>query len=141
MDTIGTMCSDIIKNTNSANIIKILKKWFNILGFPKTIRSDWGPQFRTESDTFCNDNNIIHELSSPYNPSSNGLVEQAFKTAKHLIKKVRLKILIFKKLYRCGDASPKRMASRQQKCSSAGDNDLCYQHCSSITSQLCCPKL
>ena len=34
------MCSDIIKNTNSANIIKILNNWFNILGFPKTIRSD-----------------------------------------------------------------------------------------------------
>ena len=79
------MCSDIIKNTNCANIIIILKNWFNILRFPKTIRSDGGPQFRTEFDTFCNKNNIIHELSSPYNPSSNGLAEQAVKTAKQLL--------------------------------------------------------
>ena len=101
MDTIGTdlfshagkdyliagyiMSSDIIKNTNSANIIKILNNWLNILGFPKTIRSDGGPQFRTEFDKFCKSYNIIHELSSPYNPRSNGLAEQAVKTAKHLL--------------------------------------------------------
>ena len=79
------MCSDILKNTNSANIIKTLNNWFNILGFPKTIRSDGGPQFRTEFDEFCKNYNIIHELSSPYNPKSNGLAEQAVKTAKHLL--------------------------------------------------------
>ena len=79
------MCSDNITITNSANIIKILTNWFNILGFPKIIRSDGGPQFRSEFDVFCNDNNIKHELLSPYNPSSNGLAEQAVKTAKHLL--------------------------------------------------------
>ena len=79
------MCSDIIKNTSCANIIKILNNWFNILGFPKTIRSDWGLQFRSEFNAFCRTNNVIHELSSPYNPSSNGLAEQAVKTAKHLL--------------------------------------------------------
>ena len=64
------LCSEHIPNTNSANIIKILSKWFNILGFPKILRSDGGPQLRSEFDTFCNNNTIKHELSSPYNPSS-----------------------------------------------------------------------
>ena len=41
------MCSENITNTNSANIIKILTNWFNIPGFPKIIRSQWGPQFRS----------------------------------------------------------------------------------------------
>ena len=67
------------------NIIKILNNWFNILGFPKTIRSDGGLQFRTEFNTFCKNDNIIHELSSPYITSLNGLAEQAVKTAKHLL--------------------------------------------------------
>ena len=79
------LCSEKLTNTNSANIIKTLNNWFNILGFPKTIRSDGGPQFRSEFDEFCKNNNINHELSSPYNPSSNGLAEQAVKTAKHLL--------------------------------------------------------
>ena len=79
------MCSDTIKNTSSVNFIKTLNNWFNILGFPKTIRSDGGPQFRSEFNAFCKNNNIIHELSSPYNPSSNGLAEHSVKTAKHLL--------------------------------------------------------
>ena len=59
-----------------------------------------GRHFFSEFDAFCNNNNIKHELSSPYNPSSNGLAEQAAKTAK--------KILTFKKLNRCGDAFLKK---------------------------------
>ena len=42
-------------------------------------------QFRHEFDKFCTDNNIIHELSSPYNPESNGLAESAMKTMMSLV--------------------------------------------------------
>ena len=49
------------------------------------IRSDGGPQFRSEFDEYCKKNSIKHELSSPYNPESNGLAESAVKNLKSII--------------------------------------------------------
>ncbi len=65
----------------------LLKHWFSKFGFPQIIRSDGGPQFRTEFSEFCKTYGIMHELSSPYNPQSNGLAESAVKSMKHLVKK------------------------------------------------------
>ena len=65
----------------------MLTDWFNILGWPESIRSDNGPQYRTEFEQFCNLNNIEHQTSSPYNPQSNGLAEAGVKNAKHLLTK------------------------------------------------------
>ena len=59
-----------------------LTNWFNILGWPEKIRTDGGPQFRSEFDNFCKSFYIHHELSSPYHPESNGLAEAAVKNAK-----------------------------------------------------------
>ena len=39
---------------------------------------------------FCNENNIVHELASAYNPKSNGLAEAAVKNVKLLMKKWRM---------------------------------------------------
>ena len=64
-----------------------LTNWFNILGWPKKIRTDGGPQFRSEFDNFCKSFYIHLELSSPYHPESNGLAEAAVKNAKNLLKK------------------------------------------------------
>ena len=68
-------------------VIGVLEDWFNILGWPSTIRSDGGPQFLGPFKAWCQDNNIIHELSSPYNPRGNGLAEAAVKNVKHLLQK------------------------------------------------------
>ncbi len=57
----------------------ILEDWFNILGWPSTIRSDGGPQFLGPFMAWCEHNNILHELSSPSNPRGNGLAEAAVK--------------------------------------------------------------
>ena len=51
------------------------------------MRSDGGPQFLGPFKAWCQDNNIIHELSSPYNPRGNGLAEAAVKNVKHLLQK------------------------------------------------------
>ena len=56
-------------------------------GWPVVIRSDGGPQFRQEFAEFCKNNSISHELSSPYNPESNGLAESAVKNLKSLVLK------------------------------------------------------
>ena len=74
-----------LHSTTTAKIIDTIQTWFYDYGWPDYIRSDGGPQFRQEFDRFCADNSIIHELSSPYNPESNGLAESAVKIMKTLV--------------------------------------------------------
>lgn len=62
--------------------------WFHKVGFPRRVKSDGGPQFRQKFSDLCTELNIIHEVSSPYNPRSNGLVEAAVKQVKGLLKKM-----------------------------------------------------
>ena len=70
----------------SANaIIRRINAWFQVFGYPETLRTDFGPQFRGEFGTFCQEHGIKHEVSSPYFPRSNGLAESAVKNMKHLI--------------------------------------------------------
>ena len=56
----------------------------NDYGWPTHIRTDGGPQFWSEFKEFCTAHGITHELSSPYNPESNGLAEAAVKSLKRL---------------------------------------------------------
>ena len=77
----------LLRSLNTDNIIAILINWFNILGWPLSIRSDGGPQFRGPFSSFCNKNNISHELAAPYNPKSNGLAEAGVKSVKCILRK------------------------------------------------------
>ena len=74
-----------LKRTDTETVTGQLSSWFAEYGWPTSIRSDGGLQFRTEFSTFCQNNGIRHELSSPYNPESNGLAEAAVKNIKTLI--------------------------------------------------------
>ena len=71
-----------LRSTTTANIIDTIQTWFYDYGWPDYIRSDEGPQ---EFDRFCADNSNNHELSSPYNPESNGLAKSAVKIMKTLV--------------------------------------------------------
>ena len=73
--------------TTTDRVTACLTSWFNEFGYPATIISDNGPQFRSEFKGFCKLNNVVHTTSSPYNPRSNGLAEAAVKQAKLLLKK------------------------------------------------------
>ena len=64
-----------------------MKNWFIMVGFPDSIRSDGGPQFRDKFRTFCETHEIRHELASEYHPESNGLAEAAVGNIKGLLKK------------------------------------------------------
>ena len=68
-------------------ILKILTSWFNLFGWPSSIRSDGGPQFHGDFSRFCEKHSIRHELSAPYDPKSNGLAEPGVKSVKNILRK------------------------------------------------------
>ena len=76
-----------LSSTSTAAVINTLKTWFNVLGWPRVIRSDCGHQFRGEFSEFCRNFRISHELSSPYNPRANGLAESKVKIVKNMLHK------------------------------------------------------
>ena len=79
-----------LASTTSAAVIKVLLHWFTDFGFPKHLRADNGPQFRSaEFRAFCREYGITLETSSPYNPRGNGLAENAVKQVKRLLKKAK----------------------------------------------------
>ena len=65
------------KSPNQMAVCNTLNNWFLDFGRPVVIRSGGGPQFRSELDAWCKKMAIKHELSSSYNPQSNGHAEQA----------------------------------------------------------------
>ena len=77
-------------NLSSITVIRNLTELFDTYGWPLSIGTDGGPQFRSEFKTFCAAHEISHELSSLYHPESNGYAESAVKDVKHLMEKVKL---------------------------------------------------
>ena len=78
-----------LRRTKTKNVIECLESIFHEYGYPTVIRSDGGPQFRSEFERYCKRMAIIKTLSSQYNPESNGHAESAVKTAKHIIIKTK----------------------------------------------------
>ena len=76
-----------LRQTKMENVAKhLLDESF---GFPLSIYSDNGPQFRRPFRDFCDSFRISNVASSPYNPASNGLAESAVKICKGLLRKMR----------------------------------------------------
>ena len=74
-----------LRRLDTKAVIQHLESWFNDFGWPTHIRTDGGPQFRSEFKQFCAAHGIQHELSSPCNPESNGLAEAAVKNLKSIV--------------------------------------------------------
>ena len=83
----GMLWCERLTGTTTEKVTKALERWFRDFGFPRVIRTDGGPQFRGPFDQWCEDLHIIHELSSPYNPRSNGHAEAGVKVAKTILEK------------------------------------------------------
>ena len=77
------------KDTTTSNTISLFRTFFRDLGVPIRLRTDGGPQFTSHDfSDFLKRWGVIHDLSSPHYPQSNGHAESAVKAVKHLIMKV-----------------------------------------------------
>ena len=83
----GYLWVDLLRKQDTKAVTDVLDKITRIFGIPLRCRTDGGPQFRGPFDNYCKNKGIIHELSSPYNPQSNGHAEASVKIAKHLLLK------------------------------------------------------
>ena len=72
---------------NTKSITTILDDWLIDMGKPVRLRSDGGPQFRSEFEDWAKKENITHELSSPNHHQSNGHAEVTVREMKHLLTK------------------------------------------------------
>ena len=104
-----------LNNLDITTITNIMEDWFIDVGKPLRIRTDGGPQFRSEFDEWCHEQGIVHELSSPDHHESNGHAESAVKAMKHLIAKTqtwkffRKALIKWRNTPRCSDDCQKPM--------------------------------
>jgi len=76
-----------LRKTDTSAVLRTIQQWFQFSGFPDRIRTDGGPQFRSDFDSFCTSHDIVHELSSAHHHESNGHAEAAVKNMKYLLQK------------------------------------------------------
>lgn len=83
----GWPCVSKMNKADSKAVTTTLADWMMDYGIPVKIRTDGGPQFRSEFDSWCATMNIDHELSAAYHPESNGHAEAGVKAMKALLEK------------------------------------------------------
>ena len=75
------------KSSSTQEVIKLMQGWFRTFGYAKRARHDDGPEFRDKFVAWLNQIGCKSEVSSAYNPASNGLAEAGVKNVKALLKK------------------------------------------------------
>ena len=77
-----------MRSTTSEKVIECLEKIFTTHGLPLSLRSDNGPQFRSEVfEQYLEDNGIEHRKTTPLWPQANGEVERQNKS---LLKRMKI---------------------------------------------------
>ena len=75
------------KSSSTQEVIKLMQGWFRTFGYAKRARHDDGPEFRDKFVAWLRQIGCKSEVSSAYNPASNGLAEAGVKNVKALLKK------------------------------------------------------
>ena len=75
------------KTSSTKEVIKMIQGWFRTFGYAKRARHDDGPEFRDKFVAWLTQVGCKSEVSSAYNPTSNGLAEAGVKNVKSLLKK------------------------------------------------------
>ena len=79
----------VLSNIHTNTIIEALCNMFSRIGFPEQILSDNGPQFKSELyEQVCRFFQIKCIKTTPYHPSSNGMVERFNGTLKNMLRKL-----------------------------------------------------
>merc|ERR1711888_247865 len=77
-----------MKRLDTNEVIKNLAHWFSQgCDFPRSLRCDSGPQFRSALNNWLEEVGVVRETSSAYNPQSNGSSEKAVQDIKACMKK------------------------------------------------------
>lgn len=78
-----------MQHATAESTITALREMFSRFGIPRTIVTDNGTQFTSETFAkFLSGNNVKHLRTAPYHPQSNGLAERAVRTIKDGLKKL-----------------------------------------------------
>ena len=72
------------KSSSTKEVIKALSGWFRTFGYAKRARHDDGPEFRDKFVAWLKQVGCRSELSSAYNPASNGLAESCVKNGQEV---------------------------------------------------------
>lgn len=56
----------------------------------KNIYSDRGDEYKTPFEDLCSTREIIHQITTPYSPESNGVAERKNRTCKYVMKAMLL---------------------------------------------------
>ena len=80
-----------MKSQSTCEVIKFIQRLQQNYGKITCVRSDGGPQFRTEFKEYLENAGIAHSPSSPYNPVSNSAAESSVRINKLLQKKTGCK--------------------------------------------------
>ena len=78
-----------VKSINGAEVALALLEWFCVIGPPKVIQSDRGPEFINEViEALCKHEGIHHRFSTACNPRANSVVEGTNNTTSSVIVKM-----------------------------------------------------
>ena len=81
-----TKVASLRASSNATNVTNVLRKYFTTFGVPEKLSSVGGPPYESNDfNTFLQNWEIHHRLSSAYFPESNGRAESAVKTIKRIL--------------------------------------------------------
>ncbi|XP_058448956.1 uncharacterized protein K02A2.6-like [Malaya genurostris] len=77
----------VVKNMTTDTTIRMCREFFSTYGLPSVFVSDNGPQFvSADFKKFLTLNGVVHKLSAPYHPATNGQAERFIQTMKAKLK-------------------------------------------------------
>lgn len=79
-----------VRDTTSRTTIQLLRKIFSTFGIPQCLVSDNAQTFTCyDFKRFLQENGIVHKLSAPYHPATNGLAERYVQTFKQTLRSLK----------------------------------------------------